>query len=660
MIKKIFLQLSVNRSLRNRLLIYFLLISLIPFSAASFTAYRTIYHGARQGVIREMKSLAEATAETVNVYMNERVSDLMLWSKLRGIREGLELVEMREDATDVLRNFVKDYPAYLAVLVLDEQGKCAISSWHGFRGKSFAKAPLFTHAFKGETYVQDMHRDERLVQTDPDNDGWTMGFSVPIQSGGSTIGVVCAFLKWSMIEQILSRAHVGSTGYAYMVNRNFQLIAHPTRELYLEAVAGPRVALPDLAKAMKAKDQYFEYFFKNAKTGKVDDKIVGLAYPGACGNFQGLGWIFGAGAHSGELMGFLTRLMKYLALMGAGVILVVILVSFYLAGGIARPVTAVAHQVNRVSGGDLTVDIPQVKRQDELGSLTRAFGGLIQNLKAQVRETLEGVNVLTRSADEISGTVSQLTVNATQSSDAVLKTTKIVQQVKEATQLSAEKVSSVSGQASAIAESGKRATEETVVKMTLIHENMDYIKESVMRLQDHSRAIEEIVGAVHDIAAQSNLLAVNASIEAASAGEHGKGFTVVAHEIKSLADQSKESTGRVRNILGEIRQSIGAVVDATESASRAVEDGVEHSKAAGQSIQSLAASVVASTDSVTLIQSSSGRQVSGLEEIATSINDVEEAVRENAANALQLESLAIRLNELGSQLSRLVTRYRIQ
>ena len=140
---------------------------------------------------------------------------------------------------------------------------------------------------------------------------------------------------------------------------------------------------------------------------------------------------------------------------------------------------------------------------------------------------------------------------------------------------------------------------------------------------------------------------MNASIEAASAGEHGKGFTVVAHEIKTLADQSKESTGRVRRILSEIRQSIGAVVDATESASEAVVDGVEHSKAAGESIQSLAASVVASTDSITLIESSSGRQVAGLEEISSSIIEVEEAVSENASNAQRLEGLAARLNELG-------------
>lgn len=217
MIKKILLRISVNKSLRNKLLVYFLLLSLVPFSAASFTAYQTIYRGARQGVIREMRALAEATAQTVNVYMNDRVGDLMLWSKLRIIHEALELAEMREDARDVLMNLVKDNPAYLAIAVLDHQGRCAVSSWHGFRRKSFSDEPHFTNALRGEPYLEDMHRDPQMEEIDPDTKGWTMGISLPIKRGGRTVGFVCAFLNWSVIETILAKARVGSTGYAYMV-----------------------------------------------------------------------------------------------------------------------------------------------------------------------------------------------------------------------------------------------------------------------------------------------------------------------------------------------------------------------------------------------------------------------------------------------------------
>ena len=243
-------------------------------------AYQTIHRGAKQGVIREMRALAEATAQTMNVYMNDRVSDLMLWSKLRIIHDAIELAEMREDATDVLRNLVKDYPAYLAVLVLDDAGRCTVSSWHKFRGKNFADDPLFANAFKGEVALRDAHHDPRMVEINPENGGWTLGIAVPMKSGDSTIGVVCAFLKWSVIEQILSNARVGSTGYAYMVNKELEIIVHPSRDLYGASLAGEKVALPGLAKAVAAHASNYSYAWPNPpKPGRLVTRSSGSHIP---------------------------------------------------------------------------------------------------------------------------------------------------------------------------------------------------------------------------------------------------------------------------------------------------------------------------------------------------------------------------------------------
>ena len=117
---------------------------------------------------------------------------------------------------------------------------------------------------------------------------------------------------------------------------------------------------------------------------------------------------------------------------------------------------------------------------------------------------------------------------------------------------------------------------------------MESIGETVVRLSQHSQSIEQIISTVQDIADQSNLLAVNASIEAARAGERGKGFAVVAHEIKSLADQSREATAQVREILEEIRKWISAVVMATEQGAKAVTSGLDQAASAGESIKVLA------------------------------------------------------------------------
>src|SRR4030067_173625 len=109
--------------------------------------------------------------------------------------------------------------------------------------------------------------------------------------------------------------------------------------------------------------------------------------------------------------------------------------------------------------------------------------------------------------------------------------------------------------------------------MHRIQEQMESIAQSIVRLSEQGQAIGEIIATVNDLAEQSNMLAVNAAIEAAKAGEQGKGFAVVAQEVKSLAEQSKQATAQVRTILGDIQKATSGAVMATEQGSKAGETG---------------------------------------------------------------------------------------
>ena len=134
---------------------------------------------------------------------------------------------------------------------------------------------------------------------------------------------------------------------------------------------------------------------------------------------------------------------------------------------------------------------------------------------------------------------------------------------------------------------GRKSVESAIEGMQRIREQMESIAESIVQLSEQSQAIGEIIATVNDLAEQSNLLAVNAAIEAAKAGEQGKGFAVVAQEVKSLAEQSKQATAQVRTILGDIQKATSAAVMATEQGSKAVEAGVKQSGEAGESIRQL-------------------------------------------------------------------------
>ena len=209
-------------------------------------------------------------------------------------------------------------------------------------------------------------------------------------------------------------------------------------------------------------------------------------------------------------------------------------------------------------------------------------------------------------------------------------------------------------------EMGRKAVIETFDGMNGIREQMESITESVVRLSEQGQAIGEIIATVNDLAEQSNLLAVNAAIEATRAGEFGKGFAVVAQEVKSLAEQSRQATTQVRTILMEVQKATSAAVMATEQGTKAVAAGVKQANDAGESIRALTGSVGEAAQAATQIAASSQQQLVGMDQIASAIANIRQATSQNMAGTRQLETSAKSLKELGGRLQILVERQRVE
>ncbi len=339
-----------------------------------------------------------------------------------------------------------------------------------------------------------------------------------------------------------------------------------------------------------------------------------------------------------------------------------VLIAFVVGRTISKPVVALSNTVAQIGEGDLTAQIPAQDRIDEIGTLATATSKMVGNLREQIRSLMEGISILSTSASEISTTVAEVAASSAQTSSAMTETTVTVEQLRQAADRARDRAKGVAKSAEEAVKTsgaGRQATDDAARIMGVIREQMESIGETVVRLSEHSAAIERIIASVQDLADQSNLLAVNASIEAARAGEHGKGFAVVAQEIKTLADQSKQATEQVRTILDETRKWVNAVVMAAEQGSKAVEAGVDQSAVAGKSIEDLYASVEDSSRAAIEIQSSSDQQAVAIDQVSGGMTSIEVAMRQNVASTSQLETAARRLAELGEQLKELVERYRI-
>lgn len=395
------------------------------------------------------------------------------------------------------------------------------------------------------------------------------------------------------------------------------------------------------------------------------------------------------------------RILALVAGAGASAILLGLLLAMAIARSITGPLRQVVTAVDRIAGGDLDQALPLTARKDEIGCLQNAFarmsGSLLDvarsmeriargeltlevqpqserdlmgralksmtaNLRELARKTRETVTVLASSVGQISASASQLSASSAETATAVSQTTATVAEVRQTAQLTSEKANLVAESARRAAENarmGASASEEAMEGIRLITEKMDFIAQNIVKLSEKSQDIGEIIGAVRGLAEQSNILAVNASIEASRAGEEGKGFVVVAAEIRSLAEQSKEAIRQIRAGLEDIQKATTSSVMATEEGGKAVMTGRDKAAASREAILAMAGSVQAASEAAVQIAASSKEELVGMDQVGTAMDSIRQASTQNLESASQLEESVKGLSDLSADLLKLAERYKV-
>jgi methyl-accepting chemotaxis protein len=303
------------------------------------------------------------------------------------------------------------------------------------------------------------------------------------------------------------------------------------------------------------------------------------------------------------------------------------------------------------------------KTEMELGETKKKLEERLTELSKanQALREMEVAGVVASAANEILAATSQIASGASETAAAVNQAAATLEEVKQTSFLVNQKsklVTEIALKAEQASVEGKGSVENTIQGINRIREQMESIALNIAKLSERSQAIGEIISTVNDLAEQSNLLSVNAAIEASQAGEYGRGFTVVAQEIKNMAKQSKEATAQVRSLLSDIQRAISQAVMVSEQGSRAVEAGMAQSKQAGEFIQILAGGVEKSAQAATQIEASSRQQVVGTDQLAIAMDHVRKASLQNATAAKQAEVSARNLNTLAQNLKRLIERYK--
>ncbi|RVH03217.1 methyl-accepting chemotaxis protein [Sinorhizobium meliloti] len=338
---------------------------------------------------------------------------------------------------------------------------------------------------------------------------------------------------------------------------------------------------------------------------------------------------------------------------------------------LARRTRALAVLAEKVSAGDLAQKA-SVEGSDELAVLGHSFNAMTARLAGMIdnergsRERLEKLlATISETAQHLSSSAAEILAGTTQQvegmreqSSAVAQTVTSVDEVLQTSEQAAQRAQHVAASydnAVKISNEGRRALDDTVQVMNAVSARTETIAADILSLAENSLEIGEIVSVVAEIADQTNLLALNAAIEASRAGEHGRGFNVVASEIRTLADQSKSATTRVRRILMEIQKSTNSAVIGAEDGSKSVSRALETVSEAGETIRQLEAIVADSARSVAQIAASAGQQRAGMKQIHEAMHYIEQTSSQNLSAIRQAEEAAKDLNELGSRLKEMLT-----
>jgi methyl-accepting chemotaxis protein len=374
-----------------------------------------------------------------------------------------------------------------------------------------------------------------------------------------------------------------------------------------------------------------------------------------------------ARAREGMSQGFLrNRALQRRAVLAGALILALAalgsaLLAWSVAGSVTRPLVSLQRAALRIADGDLTTEV-EVGSVDEVGQLAGSFGRMTGRLR-EIVTTLQGASgELAAAAAELGGSTQAQVSIVERAAAGVSRTGATTRELERAAALAASRAASVldvARRAADVSDSGQAAAEESAEGIRQMQAAVDRIGGESARLFDHARHVGDIVGTVRDLAAQSHVLSLNASIEAARAGQAGKGFGVVAAEVRALAEQSRRSADRIAHVVKDIHEAIVATVAQTSAGARGMETSAARIRASGESLRALGAIVRETGDAARDIAGAVDQQSSGVARIATAVREIDEGMAETVTRLDDVQASADRVSRTARRIAGIAAEFRV-